>query len=255
MPSLPAQPAAAPSGAARVAAGLVHAYTAAGAVLAYLSVTAAVAGDFRASFAWMFVATIVDSTDGLFARRARVRDVLPGVDGARLDDIVDYLTFVFAPMVVLNVAGDLSGPVALPVTAAVLLSSGYGFAATDAKTSDHFFTGFPSYWNVGALYLHAGGLPPAANAAILLAFSALIFVRVGYVYPSKMPTLRGLTVALGCVWGVMIAVMIWSLPAVSRALLVSSLFFPAYYVVLSLALDARRRASLSSPPTQQSPQR
>ncbi|PYR56347.1 MAG: CDP-diacylglycerol O-phosphatidyltransferase [Acidobacteria bacterium] len=238
MPRLPAQPATEPSGAARVAAALVHAYTAAGAVLAYLAVTAAVARDFRASFACMFAANIIDATDGLFARHARVREVLPAVDGARLDDIVDYLTFVFVPMVVLNVAGDLSGPSALPVTAAVLLSSGYGFAATDAKTSDHFFTGFPSYWNM-----------------ILLVFSALIFVRVGYVYPSKMPTLRGLTVALGCVWGAMIGVMIWSLPAVSRALLVASLFFPAYYAVLSLALDARRRAGLVSPRGQQSPRR
>ena len=255
MPRLPAQPATEPSGAARVAAALVHAYTAAGAVLAYLAVTAAVARDFRASFACMFAANIIDATDGLFARRARVREVLPAVDGARLDDIVDYLTFVFVPMVVLNVAGDLSGPSALPVTAAVLLSSGYGFAATDAKTSDHFFTGFPSYWNIGALYLHAAGLPPAVNAAILLVFSALIFLRVGYVYPSKMPTLRGLTVALGCVWGAMIGVMIWSLPAVSRALLVASLFFPAYYAVLSLALDARRRAGLVSPRGQQSPRR
>jgi phosphatidylcholine synthase len=241
MARLPAQRGDAASGAGdRAAAALVHAYTAAGALLAFLSLRAAIAGDFRASFAWMFVATIVDSTDGLLARRARVRDVLPNVDGARLDDIVDYLTFVFIPIVVLNVAGDLEGPAAIPVAAVVLISSAYGFAAADAKTSDHFFTGFPSYWNIVALYLHAGRVSPPAVTVILLVLSALIFVRVGYVYPSKMPTLRAVTIGLGCVWGVMLALIIWSLPSAPLPLVLSSLFFPLYYFVLSLALNARR---------------
>src|SRR5262245_45494357 len=130
MARLPAQRGkVAPHAGDRVAAALVHAYTAAGALLAFLSLRAAIDGDFRAAFAWMFVATLVDATDGLLARRARVRDVLPNVDGARLDDIVDYVTFVFVPVAVLNVAGDLAGAAAIPVAAAVLLSSAYGFAA------------------------------------------------------------------------------------------------------------------------------
>ena len=83
----------------------------------------------------------------------------------------------------------------------VLLSSAYGFASTDAKTSDHFFTGFPSYWNIVALYLYVADLSPRVNAMILLVLSALVFVRIGYVYPSRTPVLRGLTVALGVVWG------------------------------------------------------
>ena len=58
----------------------------------------------------------------------------------------------------------------------MLLSSAYGFAAADAKTNDHFFTGFPSYWNIVALYLHIAGLPPVVNAMILLVLSALVFV-------------------------------------------------------------------------------
>jgi phosphatidylcholine synthase len=241
MARLPAQPGgSAPSAAARFAAALVHAYTAAGALVAFLSLRAAIAGDFRASFAWLLVATLIDSTDGLLARRVRVGEVLPNVDGARLDDIVDYLTFVFVPIVVLHLAGDLRGPMTVPVAAAVLLSSGYGFTAADAKTSDHFFTGFPSYWNIVALYLHAARVPPPVTAALLLVLSALIFVRIGYVYPSKMPTLRALTVALGCVWALMVAMIIWSLPSAPPMLVLGSLFFPVYYVVLSLALNLRR---------------
>jgi phosphatidylcholine synthase len=32
-------------------------------------------------------------------------------------------------------------------------ASAYGFCQLDAKTGDHFFLGFPSYWNILAFYL------------------------------------------------------------------------------------------------------
>ena len=55
----------------------------------------------------MFGATLVDATDGLLARRRQVEQRLPAVDGARLDDIVDYLTFVFLPVRFLYHSGAL----------------------------------------------------------------------------------------------------------------------------------------------------
>ena len=122
----------------------------------------------------------------------------------------------------------------------MLLSSAYGFAATDAKSEDYFFTGFPSYWNIVALYLYAASLPPFVNAAILLVLGGLVFVRIGYVYPTRTPVLRGLTIALCAIWGAMVLLMILMLPEVPGVLLAASLFFPIYYVVLSLVLNARR---------------
>ena len=117
----------------------------------------------------------------------------------------------------------------------------YGFASTDAKTNDYFFTGFPSYWNIVALYLFARGLPPAVNAVILLAFSALVFVRIGYVYPSRTPVLRGLTIA-GAVWDTADAGIILLLPT-SPGCSIASLFFPVYYTVLSFVAARRRGAA------------
>ncbi len=235
---------AAPTGAAagRTAAWLVHALTASGAVLAWLAMDAANAGALRAAFVWLTVATIVDAVDGVLARLAHVRTRLPHVDGARLDDIVDYLTFVFVPVWVLETAGALpAGPAGTLVAAAVLLSSAYGFSRADAKTADHFFTGFPSYWNIVAVYLVALGTPPWVNAAVLLLLVVLVFVPIGYVYPSRTPTLRGLTVGLGAVWGVTVLAIIWLLPSPPRWLVVGSLAYPVYYTVLSFVLHARRR--------------
>jgi phosphatidylcholine synthase len=224
----------------RAAAWCAHAYTALGAVMAFGGTLAVFNGDFREAFLWMIAATVVDGTDGVLARLARVKEVTPTFDGARLDDIVDYLTFTFLPVLLLHQAGDLPPGWGLFVAAAVLMSSAYGFAAADAKTTDHFFTGFPSYWNIAALYLHAGALGPSVNAIILLALAALVFVRIGYVYPTRTPVLRRLTLALCGIWGLMVIAIVVLLPHVPGVLLVGSLFFPVYYTGLSLVLHARR---------------
>ncbi len=138
----------------------VHAYTSSGAIAAFAGTLAVIAGDYRAAFLWMVAATIVDATDGVLARLARVKEMVPGFDGARLDDIVDYLTYVFLPVLLLYHAGDLPrGAAGFLTAAAVLLSSAYGFASLDAKTEDYFFTGFPSYWNIGRT------LPPRCRPA------------------------------------------------------------------------------------------
>jgi phosphatidylcholine synthase len=226
----------------RIAAWLVHGYTATGAVLAFVGAWAVVHGDDRLALGSMFAATIVDATDGALARRVRVTDVLPDVDGARIDDIVDYLTFVFLPMLLLEGAGGLYRSMALPVIAVVLLSSMYGFVAPDAKSGDHYFTGFPSYWNVVVLYLLLFRVPPVYNALILLVLSALVFVRIGYVYPSRTPTLRTLTLALGSAWAVLLGAIIVMWPSPPRSMAIGSLAFPVYYTVLSLVLHSRRRS-------------
>jgi len=40
---------------------------------------------------------VVDSTDGAMARYFDVGRVLPAFNGRRLDDLIDYLTYVFLP--------------------------------------------------------------------------------------------------------------------------------------------------------------
>jgi phosphatidylcholine synthase len=220
---------------------LPHLYTASGAVLGFLALLAVAAGDARQAFLWMFAATVVDATDGWLARRFRVADRLPALDGARLDDIVDYVTYVFVPAYLVYATGLLPPRAALAVASAMLLASAYGFARTDAKTSDHFFTGFPSYWNVLALYLYVGGLAAWGNALLLTAGCALVFVRTRWVYPSRTPRLWPLTIALAAIWGGQLLWLIWRLPDRSGLWLAATLVFPAYYVWLSVTAHRARR--------------
>lgn len=227
----------------------VHAYTASGAVLAFLATQAIFAGRFRAAFLWLFTAVMVDATDGWLARRVRVGDRLPQFSGPKLDDLIDYLTFVFVPALLLWRADLLPAHGGFGIIAAILLSSAYGFAREDAKTSDGFFTGFPSYWNVVALYLLVAGLPPAANGVILLALASLVFVRIRYIYPTRTAVLRPLTLALAAIWAAVILAMILGLPHPQPALVGLSLLFPAYYTVLSLVLHTRRNRPNPTPAT------
>jgi phosphatidylcholine synthase len=223
------------------AAWLAHLYTALGAVLALFATQAVFRSDFRAAFMALAAATFVDATDGWLARRLRVKQVLPGIDGGRLDDIVDYLTYVFVPVLLLGAAGLLPEEWGMAIGAAVLLASAYGFAQADAKvvTTDHYFTGFPSYWNIVALYLYVWRLPAEVNAVVVLTLAALVFVPIRFVYPSRTVVLRMPTLALGVVWGALVLVMIWRLPATDGPWPALSLVFPVYYTVLSLWLHAR----------------
>jgi len=94
---------------ARWAAAAVHVFTASGAVLAFLATLAAVEGEARAAFLWLLCAVAVDAADGWLARFARVSERLPRVSGARLDDLVDYLTYVFVPMLIVSREGPRAG--------------------------------------------------------------------------------------------------------------------------------------------------
>jgi phosphatidylcholine synthase len=219
----------------------VHLLTASGALLGLLMIAATAAGDYRRAFLWMAVATAIDSADGALARALRVKERLPSFNGGRLDDIVDYLTFVFAPAYLAYQARLTPDSLVLVVVSAMLLSSAYGFSQEAAKTSDHYFTGFPSYWNIVVFYLVVLGTPTPVNAAVLIGLALLVFVPIAYVYPSRTPTLRLPTLALGLMWALLVLVMIWQFPRVSRAVLYLSLVFPAYYLILSLVLNLRRR--------------
>ena len=221
----------------RAAAWAVHAYTASGALIAFAALLAIASGDFRSAFLWLYLATAIDATDGILARAFDVKGRLPQVDGARLDDIIDYLTFVFVPFALMHAAGLLVGRVGLCATAVALLASALRFCHSDAKTTDHFFTGFPSYWNVIALYLYVFAFPPGASALLIGILGLLVLAPLRFLYPSRMTWMRTPTVVLGVVWGLALLVVLWRLPTRSLWLASASLFYPAYYTGLSFYMQ------------------
>lgn len=219
---------------------IAHLYTATGTVWALLATAMTFAHNFRAAFIFLVVATFVDSTDGLLARAVKVKERIPQFDGELLDNIIDYQTYVFVPALIVWQAELV--PLPFPVCAAMLLSSAYGFAHSAAKveSGDHFFTGFPSYWNIVVVYLYILQLPQIVNAIILAALAVLVFVPIRYIYPSRTRTLQIPTLILGATWAALFAWMIFRLPATDGPWTALSLVFPAWYVGLSLWLHGRR---------------
>jgi phosphatidylcholine synthase len=227
--------------ASQLAAWGVHLYTACGAVLGFLALDATANSNYGLAFVWLTLATLIDCTDGTLARRVGVKQVLPNFDGARLDDIVDYLNYVVVPLVLAYHAGLIPhGPLGLIIGSLPLLASGYGFCQLDAKTEDHFFQGFPSYWNVVVFYFYTLGTARWFNVTALLVFSVLVFVPIGYLYPSKNRTAQRTTYALGIVWAICMTALLIQFPTPSRTLAWISLFFPIYYMGISLHLHFRR---------------
>jgi phosphatidylcholine synthase len=215
----------------------VHLFTATGAVWGLLSLLAIFKHEWRLAILWMILAMFVDGFDGMLARWADVKTYAKTVDGALLDNILDYLNYVVVPALFLVEADFLPAGFKLAGAFAILLTSAYQFTQTDAKTDetqDYFFKGFPSYWNVLVLYMLVLGLNPWINLAILAVCNILVFVPVKYIYPSRNMRLRNLTLSLSYlyaiigVWGVM------QYPDVPKWVVWASFIYVGYYAALSL---------------------
>lgn len=222
----------------RLRAVAVHLYTASGAVLAFLILLAAYNGQAVLAL-WLILATLlIDSTDGLLARRLRVKEALPSFDGAMLDNIVDYITYVFAPMILLWTEGYLpDGFYGLALAALPLLASSYQFCRVDAKTDDHFFLGFPSYFNVVVFYALIFDLSVGAVAAIIVVCSVLVFVPIRYVYPTRTVAFQGLSLLMTALWLASYAVILLQMPNPEPLVLGFSVLYLVYYLALSLHLN------------------
>jgi phosphatidylcholine synthase len=227
----------------------VHGYTALGLVAAGLIAVLLVHGGkdaFRWSFILMALATIVDSTDGTLARKVRVKEVVPGFDGRRLDDLIDFLNYTFLPLLLIWRAQILpQGQEAwlfLP-----LIASAYGFCQVHVKTDDGFFLGFPSLWNLVALYLYALPLPGWASLSIVIVLAILTFVPTRHLYPSQPGLLNRAAMVAGVVWTPLVCWVIWALPrgdepGVSQStarLAMVSFVYPIFYFAASWAISVR----------------
>jgi phosphatidylcholine synthase len=227
-----------PSFSRRVGAWSVHAFTALGGVIGLLTLLAIYYHEFIYAFYLMGAAVLVDAVDGLFARWAKTKINAPEIDGALMDMILDYLNYVITPAFLLIVAGLLPGYWGTVAAAAIVLASAFQFANVEAKTEDHFFTGFPSYWNIVVLYIFLWRLPAVANLLAIFLCVILVFVPIKYVYLSRVDYLarskwlQGAMVLAAVLWGVAAVWLLWIYPATNWFWVIYSIvFFVAYFLI------------------------
>jgi len=223
----------------RILAWGVHLFTACGAVVGAGALVAIANGAWTTALLLMLAGLFIDAVDGMLARSLDVDHQAPRIDGRRLDDIVDYLNYVIVPVVFMVATGLLPH---WAWAVAPVLASAYGFSQVAAKTEDDFFLGFPSYWNVLAIYLFLMQASPTTSTVFVAVLSVGVFVPWKYVYPSKLRSHRAPTFALAILC---FAAVSWTVldPELGRSLhLVElSLVFPAWYLWLSWRLGGLAR--------------
>ena len=215
----------------------VHLFTASGAVWGFMAMYAILNAQWKVAILWMVLAMFVDGFDGILARRADVKNYAPNIDGGLLDNILDYFNYVIVPAVFFIEAPNiLPNGWNFPVAFIILLVSAYQFTQSDAKTDgedDYFFKGFPSYWNVVAVYMLVMQWNVWINLGFLLLFSVLVFVPIKYIYQTRSGYLKKVTLGVSYLYA---AIGVWGIfqyPDVPKWVVWSSFVYVGYYVVLS----------------------
>ncbi len=178
----------------------VHLLTATGAVFAMCALLAAVDHKWSLMFLWLVLAFVVDGIDGPLARRFDVRTHAPHIDGALLDLIIDYLTYVFIPIYALFQSGILPNPWAWIALVGVTFSSGLYFAGSWMKTGDNSFLGFPGCWNMVVLVLFAATPPTWLTMAVIAVLAAAMFAPLKFVHPVRTVRWRGVSLPAALLW-------------------------------------------------------
>ena len=228
-------------GESRTLAWAVHLLTASGAVLALLALDAVVQNKEAFALIWLGIALLVDGVDGTFARAAKVRERVPGIDGDVLDLVVDYLTYVFVPALLIWRGEYLLSPVAFPFIAAILVSSLYTFARRDMKTDDGYFRGFPALWNVVALYFVVASPSPAVASGTVVILLVMTFAPIHVVHPFRVRDYGSILPMAAIAWAAFTAPLL--LPNLGILLktffLIMSLATATVLVVMGLLRTAR----------------
>ncbi|WP_209426012.1 CDP-alcohol phosphatidyltransferase family protein [Pararhodobacter sp. SW119] len=225
----------------------VHLFTATGAVFSMLAMLAAAENAWSLMFLWLVVAFIVDGIDGPLARRYHVKTRAPIIDGALLDLIIDYLTYVFIPAFALFQSGLLPGWTGWVAIIVITFASVLYFADTRMKTADNSFSGFPACWNMVALVVFATRPDFWIILALVVVLALSMFVQVKFVHPVRTVRWRNLTLPMAVVWTLLAgwaALADFTQPAlVTWGLIVTSV----YLLVVGVVQQATEKANTMRP--------
>ena len=136
---------------------------------------------------------VLDGIDGPIARKLDVKMSAPNIDGHILDLVVDYVTCVVVPAVLLVQTHLVPRSTTMAIAGLILLTGALGFAKTDQETDDSWFNGFPAGWNIvipSFLILHASH---RTVTILTLFFCALQMTNIQFPHIMKAPAMRKLT--------------------------------------------------------------
>ena len=196
----------------KVPSYFVHIFTALGVVFGFLALLAAVDGSIPEAFLWLAFALFVDGVDGTLARAVNVKQNTPEIDGAILDNIIDYLNYVVVPVFIFYSLGMAPEPYLLLSCVAILLVSCFTFTNTNIKTDDFYFSGFPAIWNIVVLYFYILESSEFTNFIFVILFCVLTFIPFKYVHPFRVVEFRKITLMITSIWMITTTILLFDIP-------------------------------------------
>ncbi|APQ15310.1 phosphatidyltransferase [Borreliella garinii] len=217
-----------------ILAWLVHIFTASGLIVGLYSIISIVNGDYSLLLKLTVIGLIIDGIDGTMARRLKVKELIPEIDGALLDNITDYINYTFIPVIFFYLGEFIEEKYKVAICIGILLSSAYQFSRIDAKTNDNYFRGFPSLWNIFVILNIIFKIEQIINLVMILICIVISFVPIKFIYPSKTKELKKITIPITIISCLIFVVSIF-LDLSTTALKISKTILILYFAYLTLA--------------------
>jgi len=187
----------------------VHLFTVTGVIFSLLALIAAINKNLPLMFFYLASALFVDGIDGTLARKVDVKKYTPNINGEILDNIIDFLNYVFVPSFVIFWLEFVPKGSELIMSAIILTVSCYTFANNNIKTSDFYFSGFPALWNVVILYFYILNSDPLINLVIILFFAILTFIPIKFLHPFRVKRLRKTSLIFLLIWMISTVILLY----------------------------------------------
>ncbi len=217
-----------------IAGFLVHILTASGAIAGLLSIEAFVNNNYQVGLLWLIFCQLLDGFDGPLARRVNIEIHAPQIDGHILDLVVDYLTCVVVPVVLLMELDLLSAQTDLIFVGIILLTSALWFARTDQETEDLWFNGFPAAWNLVIPSFLILGSSKLVIEIVIISLSLLSLTKVKFPHLIRVEKFRPLTLTISFIYFTCLTLLSAKYPAGPAWALPVLYLAPTYFAAISI---------------------
>ena len=221
---------------------LVHLFTVSGIVFSFIALLYAIDKNLPMVFFYLALALFVDGIDGSLARKVDVKKYTPHINGEILDNIIDFLNYVFIPAFVVYWFEFVPKGLEVLMSSLILVVSCYTFANNNVKTSDFYFSGFPALWNVVILYFYLLDTSHLVNFIVILLLTILTFIPFKYLHPFRVVQLRKTSLFILLLWMISTVIMLYypfsfavvTLKTINSIWILSNLYFVAITVMRTL---------------------
>lgn len=228
----------------KVLAGyLVHSVTAFGAIAGIISLEQFINGNYQNGLLWLIICQLIDGFDGPIARKIDIHIHATKFDGHILDLVVDYVTCVIVPVVMLIKLELLTGNWSFFYAGLIIFTGALWFARTDQETEDHWFNGFPAAWNLVIPTFLILGTRESYVILIIVLLSALSLTKLKFPHLVKVEYLKPITWTLAVIYFVALTILSAQYPNGPGSLKPILVLFPMYIFGISILHSWKVRQS------------